>query len=60
MGDGAVGRGDEVTITHAAGTVDTDRFLALCTDCGGGRWVTSARAADLWLQHHPHQEGGAA
>ncbi|MFV8317078.1 hypothetical protein [Mycobacterium sp. 23] len=41
--------------------VDTARFLALCTECGGGRWVTSPRAADLWERHHTHDsECGAA
>lgn len=49
-----------MTTTHA-GTVDTARFLALCTDCGGHRWLTSARAVTLWLHHHPHDsECGAA
>ncbi len=56
MGDGAVGCGDEVTITQAE-TVDTARFLALCTECGGGRWATSPRAADLWERHHTHDQG---
>jgi hypothetical protein len=43
-----------MTVTHAD-TVALALFLALCPECGCGRWVPDARAVDLWLKHHPHE-----
>lgn len=31
----------------------TELFLALCPECGCGRWIQTARLAELWLRFHP-------
>lgn len=31
----------------------TELFLALCCECGCGRWMQTARLAELWLRFHP-------
>lgn len=30
-------------------------FLALCTECGCGRWVADAHAVDVWQHCHTHE-----
>lgn len=31
--------------------------LGVCDDCGSMKWFTSQHDHDLWLHHHPHNEG---
>lgn len=31
-------------------------YIGICDECGTAKTFTTARARDLWQQHHPHDD----